>query len=582
MIRRALTICLAPLILLLGLVAPSPTAVAAGDDYPYRTAANCAGQWGTYSWCVDENGNGSFQEAEVYSPWNFAYRNCTDFVAWRMRATNGVDFFNTMGGGRWSNANNWDSNAARLNYAVNGSPAPGAIAQTDAGGYGHVAWVRAVNGNGTVTIEEYNYGGKGSYHERTVAASAFRYIHVKDLAAPRNPNPFGALDEASSPAPGVLRVRGWAADPDAASGPLAVHVYANDQALAITANKYRPDVPGVHPGYGTNLGYEADLQFPLAGSLRVCAYAINVGAGDTNTQLGCRTVQVDSPLPFGSLDSAAGADGRRAVVQGWVADPSDKDGPISVHFYANGSYAGALATRVHRPDVPKAIGSGYGDHLGFSGVLRLPADGHVRLCAFGINVGPGWGNPELGCREFDVARTLYAPAPSASGVAKVGSVLTAKPGDWQPAPVALAYQWYRSGKAITGATKATYLITGADYGTTITVRVTGSRTGYPSITRTSPATVRVAAGTLTAATPRITGTRKVGRSLTSKPGSWKPAGVTFSYQWYRNGKRISGATKATYKLTRASKGKRITVRVTGRKAGYAAIARTSARTTRVR
>jgi hypothetical protein len=41
-----------------------------------------------------------------------------------------------------------------------------------------------------------------------------------------------------------------------------------------------------------------------------------------------------------------------------------------------------------------------------------------------------------------------------------------------------------------------------------------------------------------------------------------------SYQWYRNGKAVRRATKASYPLTADNLGAAITVKVTGRKAGY--------------
>ncbi|WP_256796002.1 hypothetical protein [Terrabacter sp. Ter38] len=47
-----------------------------------------------------------------------------------------------------------------------------------------------------------------------------------------------------------------------------------------------------------------------------------------------------------------------------------------------------------------------------------------------------------------------------------------------PAPVTLAYQWYRSGTAISGATAKTYRLTTTDKGAFVKVRVTGARSGY--------------------------------------------------------------------------------------------------------
>src|SRR5690606_11795721 len=92
----------------------------------------------------------------------------------------------------------------------------------------------------------------------------------------------------------------------------------------------------------------------------------------------------------------------------------------------------------------------------------------------------------------------------------------------------------------------------------------------------------VDAGSIAASKPRVSGTAKVGRTLTAKAGVWKPSAVKLSYRWYRNGKAITGATKAMYKLTRKDRRKRITVKVTGTKLGYRAVAATSAKTKRVR
>jgi surface antigen len=121
--------------------------------------------------------NGSYGD-----PWGFALRNCTSFVAWRLRETNGLGVFeNHFGGVHWGNAENWDEAAASLGYLVDGVPALGAVAQTDDGRVGHVAWVLAV-GDGTVTVEEYNHSVAGGYGVRTVPTSSFRYLHLDDTA----------------------------------------------------------------------------------------------------------------------------------------------------------------------------------------------------------------------------------------------------------------------------------------------------------------------------------------------------------------------------------------------------------------
>ncbi|MDR2996666.1 MAG: hypothetical protein LBU78_00940, partial [Microbacterium sp.] len=87
-------------------------------------------------------------------------------------------------------------------------------------------------------------------------------------------------------------------------------------------------------------------------------------------------------------------------------------------------------------------------------------------------------------------------------------------------------------------------------------------------------------GCLTASTPTISGTTRVGSTLTARPGSWT-AGTAFGYQWLANGSNISGATGATLALSSAMVGKQISVRVTGSQSGYASKAVTSAKTAKV-
>jgi hypothetical protein len=68
--------------------------------------------------------------------------------------------------------------------------------------------------------------------------------------------------------------------------------------------------------------------------------------------------------------------------------------------------------------------------------------------------------------------------------------------------------------------------------------------------------------------PGVTGKPKVGKRLRAARGTWSPAPATYAFTWLRNGKAVR--TGASYRLTRADRGKRIQVRVTVRKAGYAA------------
>jgi hypothetical protein len=96
-----------------------------------------------------------------------------------------------------------------------------------------------------------------------------------------------------------------------------------------------------------------------------------------------------------------------------------------------------------------------------------------------------------------------APTPTVTGSAVVGQTLTTNPGVWSPAPVALSYQWKRSGVPVTGATSLSYTIVTSDIGVTLSVSVTGTATGYVTSTSNSAETAVVIAATVPPA-PKVT------------------------------------------------------------------------------
>jgi hypothetical protein len=174
-------------------------------------------------------------------------------------------------------------------------------------------------------------------------------------------------------------------------------------------------------------------------------------------------------------------------------------------------------------------------------------------------------------------------APVITGTARVGSPLTASPGTWSPADGSYDYQWLANGTAITGATTATYMPTAPVVGTHLTVRVTASKTGHNSASVLSAPTAAVAPGQIAnTVLPSIYGTKRVGRILTARPGTWSPGQLTYRYTWLRDGRAIAGAHDRAYKLTRVSRGHRISVRVKAIRTGYTTAVRTSPRTIRVR
>jgi hypothetical protein len=153
------------------------------------------------------------------------------------------------------------------------------------------------------------------------------------------------------------------------------------------------------------------------------------------------------------------------------------------------------------------------------------------------------------------------------GSTNVGSTLTGNVYA-SPAATTTTYQWYRNGVAISGATKVSYVLVGADAGKSITLTVKVSRTGYTGATSSAPAWNTISPGVFSASPPKLSGTVKVGATLTVKPGTIAPAPTKRAYAWYRNGVAIKGATAVTYKLGALDKGATISVRETATSLGY--------------
>ena len=172
-------------------------------------------------------------------------------------------------------------------------------------------------------------------------------------------------------------------------------------------------------------------------------------------------------------------------------------------------------------------------------------------------------------------RVMGWTAPAVAGTLAVGSTVTAEAGAWTSGTT-FTYQWYANGAALAGATARTLKLGTAHKDKTLSVRVTGSKSGHTTVAKTSRATLKVA----TAGTPKVSGTAVAGGTLTATPGTWTPS-TSLSYQWYADGVAISGATSSTLKLGSATKDHRIRVKVTGRKAGYATVTKSSSSTLRV-
>jgi hypothetical protein len=197
----------------------------------------------------------------------------------------------------------------------------------------------------------------------------------------------------------------------------------------------------------------------------------------------------------------------------------------------------------------------------------------------------------VGSAASQAAPVNTAP-PTVSGTPAVGQTLTASNGTWSNAPTSYAYQWLRcngggnSCVSVANGTQKTYTLVGADAGHTMRVRVTATNADG-SASAESAQTAQVAAATSNAApkntaAPAISGTPRVGQTLTTDDGSWSGSPTSFTYQWQRCDADnivacidVAGATRQAYQLTLADVGYRLRSRVTAHNAKGMATATSS-------
>jgi hypothetical protein len=154
--------------------------------------------------------------------------------------------------------------------------------------------------------------------------------------------------------------------------------------------------------------------------------------------------------------------------------------------------------------------------------------------------------------------------PTISGEPSVGSTLECLPGTWGGAPQPIfTFQWLLNGTAIPSAIQATFTVGSADRGFALSCRVTATnKEGTASALSSSVhvAGVRPTPEEL----PFISGTGAVGQTLKCERGIWsgKPP-PSFTYQWYRDGAAIAGATESAYTIEPGDQGHSLSCSVTG-------------------
>lgn len=165
----------------------------------------------------------------------------------------------------------------------------------------------------------------------------------------------------------------------------------------------------------------------------------------------------------------------------------------------------------------------------------------------------------LGVVEDAPANTA---APEIQGTPRPGSLVIVSVGEWEnmPAPV-FTYQWKVAGVNVLDETKERYRILEADAGKAITVAVTATNDG--GATSVTSAVVTAWAAPTNSVAPAITGTAKVGETLTASTGTWTGAPAPdYTYTWAANSVVIEGEAGSTYVPVTGDLTKTITVTVT--------------------
>lgn len=124
-----------------------------------------ARQVGGYT-ASSDGSNGGYPSVWANAPmnsyvdsWGMYSRQCVSYAAFKVsQAYGNMPYWGGVG-----NANQWPGNARAMGIPTGSTPKVGSVAVVSSGQYGHVAWVEAVNPNGTIRISHYNVNWTGNY-----------------------------------------------------------------------------------------------------------------------------------------------------------------------------------------------------------------------------------------------------------------------------------------------------------------------------------------------------------------------------------------------------------------------------------
>ena len=118
------------------------------------------------------------------------------------------------------------------------------------------------------------------------------------------------------------------------------------------------------------------------------------------------------------------------------------------------------------------------------------------------------------------------------------------------------HAWFRNGQQIEDANQLTYRVTRADAGKQIHYAALATHDGT-TWTPARSAVIEITPVMELDVPPSFTGITRVGHTLTATPAEFEPDAEESYHVWYRDGRRIPGATDTTYDLRAVDAGTRI-------------------------